>query len=173
MVKVLIQCDLTVENPAQNIKCLRIIAGYLELENKSNDVLMVVYGYGGGGIQESRTYKITKQSKKDSEIYSGYVFSDTWERKYIDEEEYECAEYLSNEESEAFETILSELDKWIIPASSFDDSDCENSDYYFNLSLNNKLKKIDSNANLFNSPKFEINYIKQLQVFDWPFITTW
>jgi hypothetical protein len=56
MVKVLIQCDLTVENPAQDIKCLRIIVGHLELDNKSNDVLMVVYGYGGGGVQESRTY---------------------------------------------------------------------------------------------------------------------
>jgi hypothetical protein len=173
MVKVLIQCDFTVENPAKNIKCLRIIAGYLELDNKSNDVLMVVYGYGGGGIQESRTYKITKQGKKDSEIYSGYIFSDNWERKYIDEEEYKSAEFLSSEESEAFEKFLSELDKWVIPASSFDDSDSENSDYYFNLSLNNKLKKIDSNANLFKSAKFPINYIKQLQVFDWPFITNW
>jgi len=172
MAEVFIQCDFSVENPEQNIKCLRIIAGYIVLDNENKDVLMVVYGYGGGGVQESRIYKIRHKNKKLIEIYYGYVFSDIWERKYVEEQEYESGEYLSNEDSKVIEKIYFELDNWIIPASSFEDNDNEDTDYYFKLSMKDQLSQLDDNTNLFETSNFQIKYFEHVQENDWPFITT-
>ncbi len=52
-------CDFDVENPKCNSRQLRLAIGGFSVENIEDKirkiVYVTVYGYGGGGVQESRS----------------------------------------------------------------------------------------------------------------------